>query len=69
MKEPEQSASPNDEMKSEYDFREGIRGKYSKHFPQASTVVVLDPDIAAEFKNSEAVNAALRALLKDRSEQ
>ena len=69
MKKPEQSSTSNDEMRPEYDFRGGVRGKYSKHFPRESTVVVLDPDVAAEFKNSEAVNAALRALLKDRSEQ
>jgi hypothetical protein len=29
-----------------------------------TNVVVLDPDVAAGFKNSEAVNDALRALLR-----
>lgn len=69
MKKPEHSSNSQDEMRPEYDFGGGVRGKYSKHLPQESTVVVLDPDVAAEFKSSEAVNAALRALLKDRSDR
>ena len=65
MKKPEQPSDP-DEMLPEYDFRGGVRGKYAARYPKESNVVVLDPDVAAEFKDSEAVNAALRALLKDR---
>ncbi len=30
-------------------------------------MVVLDPDVAAEFKDSQAVNDALRTLLKTRA--
>jgi len=58
-REPE---SESEEMLSEYDFSEGVRGKYAKRFHQASNVVVLEPDVAERFPNSEAVNQALRSL-------
>lgn len=48
------------EMREEYDFSSGVRGKYADRFAKGSNVVVLDPDVAAEFKTREAVNEALR---------
>ena len=51
-----------DDMLSEYDFSSGARGKYAKRYHQGSNVVVLDPDVAERFPNSEAVNRALRSL-------
>jgi len=48
------------EMRPEYDFSKGVRGKYAKQYAEESNVVVLDPDVAAEFKTSKAVNEALR---------
>lgn len=69
MKKPEQPSSPNDDLLPEYDFRGGVRGKYSSRYREGTNVVLLDPDVAAEFKDSEAVNAALRALLRDRPEK
>lgn len=51
-------------MKQEYDFSKGIRGKYFKRYQAGSNVVVLDPEIAAVFKNSESVNDALRSLMR-----
>jgi hypothetical protein len=50
------------EMLDEYDFRGGVRGKYAGRFASGSNVVVLDPDVAQVFKDSESVNKALRAL-------
>jgi hypothetical protein len=49
-------------MRREYDFSGGVRGKYAKRYAAGSNVVVLDPDVAAVFPDSEAVNSALRAL-------
>jgi len=49
-------------MRSEYDFRGGIRGKYAARFARDATVVVLDPDIAERFPDSRLVNDELRAL-------
>jgi hypothetical protein len=61
MKKPE-----NDDMREEYDFSGGVRGKYADRFAKGSNVVVLDPDVAAEFKTRQAVNDALRDQLTRR---
>ena len=54
--------SENNDMLDQYDFSEGVRGKYAKKYHQGSNIVVLDPDVAQRFPNSEAVNQALRSL-------
>jgi hypothetical protein len=55
------------DIRAEYDFTGGVRGKYAKAFVRASNVVVLAPDVAAEFPSASAVNRALRAYLKGKS--
>ena len=57
------NSSDSDEMRDEYDFSKGTRGKYTERLKAGSSVVVLEPDVAAEFENSEAVNKALRVYL------
>ncbi len=52
----------NNEMLPEYDFRGGRRGKYAKRYARGTNVVVLDPDVAQVFKDSETVNRTLRVL-------
>lgn len=52
------------DMPHEYDFSKGVRGKYAKKYHQNSNVVILEPDVAARFPNSEAVNQALRSLAR-----
>lgn len=47
-------------MRPEYDFSKGVRGKYAGRFAKGSKVVVLEPDVAAQFHTSDEVNAALR---------
>ena len=66
-KNPSKQADSSDEMRPEYDFSKGERGKYAQRFREGTNVVVLDPDVAAEFKDSAAVNDALRRLLKARA--
>ena len=56
--------SDNEDMLGEYDFSKGVRGKYAKRYHQGSNIVVLDPDVAERFPNSEAVNQALRSLAR-----
>jgi hypothetical protein len=53
-----------DEMRPEYDFSGGIRGKYAADFAHGTNVVVLAPDVAEAFKTSKAVNEALRSQIK-----
>jgi hypothetical protein len=55
-------SSSTDEMKDEYDFTSGVRGKYASRLAEGSNVVVLDPDVAEVFPDAESVNRALRAL-------
>ncbi len=57
-------AKSQDEMLPEYDFRNGVRGKYSKRFATGTNIVILSPDVAKAFPDSEAVNKALRSLIK-----
>jgi hypothetical protein len=58
----ESNSQPDPDMLDEYDFSNGVRGKYADRFPKGSNVVVLDPDVARVFTDSESVNQALRAL-------
>jgi hypothetical protein len=50
------------EMLDEYDFSQGVVGKYAKQYAEGTNVVLLDPDVAKVFPDSEAVNQALRAI-------
>ncbi len=55
-----------DELRPEYDFdySKAVRGKYYRRLlEEGSNVVVLEPDVAKAFRDSEAVNRALRSLL------
>ncbi len=57
---------PADEVRSEYDFRGGERGRYSGRANRDCVMVVLDPDVAAAFPDARAVNQALRDLIAAR---
>ena len=54
----------DDDIKPEYDFTGAVRGKHHQAFKAGTNVVLLDPDVAKAFKNSEQVNRALRMLLQ-----
>jgi len=56
-------------LRAEYDFSGSIRGKYAERYAQGTNVVLLEPDVAAEFRNGKAVNRALRAYLKERTKR
>jgi hypothetical protein len=58
----------DDEMRPEYDLRGGVRGKYYERYREGTNVVLLDADIAEVFKDSAAVNAALRQFLAEHAE-
>jgi hypothetical protein len=51
-------------MLDEYDFSKGVRGKYAQRYAAGTNFVVLDPDLAAIFPDSQAVNEALRTLVR-----
>ena len=52
------------DMLAEYDFSQGMRGKYAQRYAEGTNIVVLTPHVAEFFPDSEAVNATLRALVK-----
>jgi hypothetical protein len=62
MKKPPSKRS-TDEMRAEYDFSGGVRGKYVDRYRRGTNVVLLDPALADAFPDSKSVNDALRALL------
>lgn len=62
-------ASDQDDLRSEYDFSHGTRGKHHEAYRRGTNVVLLDPDVAEVFRDSEAVNTALRLLLTLAREQ
>ena len=57
----------DDELRPDYDFAKlegGVRGKYVKRARTGTNVVRLDADVARAFPTSEAVNEALRLLIR-----
>ena len=69
MKNTDKASDSSDDLRPEYDFSGGVRGKYAQRVREGTNIVVLDPDVAAEFKDSQAVNDALRRLLKSRAKR
>ena len=59
----------NDEIVPEYDFSGGVRGKYAKRYAEGTNLILLEPDLAAEFPDSRSVSPALRAYLKSKSKR
>ena len=51
-----------DEMRKEYDFRGGVRGKYAQRLLKSTNLVKIDSDILEVFPDSESINRALRSL-------
>lgn len=59
-----------DELRAEYDFQNlkgVVRGKYAAKYAERLRVVRLADDVAHEFLDEAAVNAALREYLKNRA--
>jgi hypothetical protein len=59
--------TPEGEMRPEYrreDLGKGVRGKYYKEYTKGTNLVLLSPDVAAAFPTADAVNEALRSLIK-----
>ncbi|HEY0173447.1 MAG TPA: hypothetical protein VGB98_20720 [Pyrinomonadaceae bacterium] len=55
-----------DELRPEYDLstlKNRVRGKYAESYKAGTNLVLLEPDVAQAFPDSESVNKALRVLL------
>jgi hypothetical protein len=56
-----------DEMQPEYDLSKlkgRVRGKYVERYREGTNAVLLEPDVAEVFPDSESVNKALRLLIE-----
>jgi hypothetical protein len=60
---PNSNSEPVDEMREHYDFSGGVRGKFYDEYQKGTNVILLDPDVAEVFHDSETVNQALRKLI------
>jgi hypothetical protein len=58
----------DDEMREEYNFSRGARGKYAAAYAQGTIVVLLDSVLANVFRDSATVNRALREYLAEHGE-
>lgn len=60
---PNSSETENDDLLVEYefDYKKAKRNRFALEADQQ--VVILDPDVAKHFKDSESVNRVLRALI------
>ena len=58
-------AMKNDpDMLEEYDFSNGIRGKYAAKYKAGTNLIKLDPELTEYFPDSASVNEALKSLAK-----
>lgn len=65
MQKNQDKAPAADEMRPEYDLRDGVRGKYYERYKQGTNVVLLEADVAKVFRDSATVNKALRQYLSE----
>ena len=63
-KQNKSKARSSDQMRPEYDFSKGVRGKHDTRYAAGSNVVVLAPDVASQFQTADDVNETLRAVAK-----
>ena len=52
----------NREILSEYDFKNGVRGKYVKKYNEGTNIVMIEDDVRQIFPTAKSVNNALRSL-------
>lgn len=62
------STDMTDNLRSEYDLSEllkkGVRGKYAERYRAGTNLVRLESDVAQAFPTEDAVNEALRLVMK-----
>ena len=61
------SKQQDDDLRPEYDFsslKGGVRGKYYRRFQASTNIARIAPDLARVFPTDEAVNEALRTVVR-----
>lgn len=57
----------SDELRPEYDeslLKDGVRGKYADRYAAGTNIIRLASDVSAKFPDDEAVNEALRWIIR-----
>src|SRR5256712_13906280 len=67
MKKTSKPSDSGDDLRPEYDFRGGVRGKYVERFRQAPSIVVLHSAVPAQSKDSQALTNTLRTTHEPRT--
>ncbi len=52
-----------DEILEEYDFSNGVRGKYAEAYKEGVNIVKIDNDVMKFFPDAKSVNEALLTLI------
>jgi len=64
----ETSPENEDDLRPEYDLKTllkgGVQGKYADRYREGTNLVLLAPDVARAFPTEEAVNEALRLVIR-----
>ena len=65
MSSPKKHQTVRDTMRKEYwfDYSRAKPNRFREEMSEGVVAVVLEPDVAAIFKSSEAVNAVLRSVI------
>jgi hypothetical protein len=68
MKTKSKGEGESDELRPEYDLKsllkKGIPGKHAARYQEGTNLVLLAPDVANAFPSDEAVNEALRLVIR-----
>ncbi|HXF40021.1 MAG TPA: hypothetical protein VN687_09935 [Blastocatellia bacterium] len=64
----ETSPESEDNLRPEYDLKTllkgGVQGKYANRYREGTNLVLLAPDVARAFPTEDAVNEALRLVMR-----
>lgn len=67
MKKARNKRKKSDDIRQEYHLAKlsgGVRGKYLERYRAGTNLVLLSPDVAEYFPDGQAVNSALRTLIR-----
>ncbi len=53
-----------EEMQPEYDFSDGVRGKYAARIAEENGYVRIDPRVLKHFKTSDSINKILLSIVE-----
>lgn len=63
MKDQPDAGGEDYELRDRYDFSDSIPNKFAERYAEGTNVVLLEPDVAEVFRDSESVNKVLRSFL------